>query len=211
MLPLPKPLRNGNIYTFVTLPMNNAEGKAIIYTVKETAMAGYDTSYQNIAPYGTITDCAYNGATITNTKHEEVVEQFTSLMVKKVWTGVKPEDVLPEISLLLYCNGEVYATVTPKPTADGWYIYNNLPAMVNGVPAVYSVVEVAVDGYMTVYTNNGAYADEVDCAYNGGTITNSKIPQTGDYSHTSLWSMMLVLVFGGWIALRALGRKWGVL
>jgi len=49
-----------------------------------------------------------------------------------------------------------------------------------------------------------------DCAYNGGTIQNSKIPQTGDNGHQSLWMALMALVMVGWVALRALERKWGI-
>ena len=55
----------------------------------------------------------------------------------------------------------------------------------------YYLVETAPDGYMVRYENTGDHAQVTDRCYNGGTITNYKLPKTGD-------SMPLELIIG-WI------------
>ena len=202
MDPQPTPIRNGDVYTYVNLPKYDANGLRITYTAKETSMVNYVTSYQNPMPYANETNFVYDGGVIIN--HE-----MTSFAVRKIWTGLKEGETVPAIKLLLYCNGELYTEVMPAPTADGWYIYHNLPSVVNGVKAVYTVKEEPLSGWLTVYTNTGDVADS-DCAYNDGTIQNSKIPQTGDNGHQSLWMALMALVMVGWAALRALERKWGI-
>ncbi len=202
MDPQPTPIRNGDVYTYVNLPKYDANGLRITYTAKETSMVNYVTSYKNPMPYANETNFVYDGGVIIN--HE-----MTSFAVRKIWTGLKEGETVPAIKLLLYCNGELYTEVMPAPTADGWYIYHNLPSVVNGVKAVYTVKEEPLSGWLTVYTNTGDVADS-DCAYNGGTIQNSKIPQTGDNGHQSLWMALMALVMVGWAALRALERKWGI-
>ncbi len=133
--------------------------------------------------------------------------ELTDFAVKKEWNGLEAGENTPEISLILYCNGEVYTTVTPKPTVGGLYIYENLPTMVNGVKAVYTVVEQPVDGFTTTYINAGDNEAEVDCAYDGGTIINSKIPQTGDHAHVLLWMGMLMLAAIGLMGVMARVRR----
>ena len=55
--------------------------------------------------------------------------------------------------------------------------------------AVYTVKELAVDGYVTSYK----LADDTSAEYadNGGTITNAKIPQTGDETPLALWLTLM--------------------
>lgn len=44
----------------------------------------------------------------------------------------------------------------------------------------YYVIEKPIPGYYAYYENVGIYADVKDRCYNGGTIINRKVPDTGD-------------------------------
>ncbi len=200
MDPQPEATRNGNTYTYADLVQVDADGKEIVYTVKETAMAGYTTTYVNAAPYADKTDCAYNGGQIIN-------QALTSFTVKKEWSGLAQGEKAPDIQLTLYCNGTVYTTVTPAPDANGCYTYSGLPATVNGQAAVYTVKETQGSGFTTTYINQGEYASVTDCAYNGGTIVNTKIPQTGDGTPLALWMLMTMLAGSGLAGVTAVLRK----
>ena len=132
---------------------------------------------------------------------------LTTFMVKKEWTGLLEGEITPDITLTLFCNGEVYSNETPKPTAGGWYIYENLPTMVNGVKAVYTVEEKQLEGFTITYRNIEEYEAETGCAYNGGVIVNGRIPQTGDNGLPMLWMAMMLLAGLGMMSLKAYSRK----
>ena len=59
--------------------------------------------------------------------------------------------------------------------------------------STYYVVEDAIKGYSIKYTNVGTAAETTDRVYDGGTITNHKIPKTGDSRNVAVW-MVLALV-----------------
>ncbi len=198
--PQPEVVRKGNTYTYKGLPTVDAKGNEIVYMVKETTMAGYATQYQNAAPYAEQVNGAYNGGTIIN-------QELTSFMVRKEWLGLEAGDVKPAIRLMLYCNGKLWSDATPTPNAEGWYVYSSLPLLVDGEKAVYTAVELPMDGFMTTYTNTGAKADQTDFAYNGATIVNSKIPQTGDDAPLALWSVLALLALGGLTAMLLNNRR----
>lgn len=58
-------------------------------------------------------------------------------------------------------------------------------------PDDYYVIEEVPDGFSAAYDNAGNHADETDRCYNGGTIVNSRVPDTGDRSHAGLWAAVL--------------------
>ncbi len=200
MDPQPAVTRQGNTYTYADLVLNDENGKEIVYTVKETAMAGYTTTYENKAPYADKTDAAYNGGKIIN-------QAMTIFAVKKEWSGLAEGEKAPAIQLTLYCNGTVYTAATPAPDKDGWYTYTDLPAYVDGKLAVYTVKEQPVTGFTTTYLNKGENAAVTDCAYNGSTIVNSKIPQTGDGTPLALWMLTTLLAACGLMGVMAALRK----
>ena len=181
--PQPEYTNNGNLYKYTELPKLDEDGDEIIYTAKEKYMDGYLTIYNNVSPYETVTDVIHNGGTIIN----KAVMDFK---VQKVWSGLAEGAEVPEITLILHCNGEVYEHATPKPDSEGWYHYRELPIFVNGERAVYSVTEEPMEGCSTIYTNNG---EEGDCAYNGGVITNIVVPKTGDDAPVELWAAAMLL------------------
>ena len=55
----------------------------------------------------------------------------------------------------------------------------------------YYIVEDVPTGYTVRYKNIGEHADVTDRCYNGGTIINCKVPQTGDGSNIPLWLSLL--------------------
>ena len=200
MDPQPEVTRDGNTYSYENLVMKDENGEEIVYTVKETAMAGYTTTYQNAAPNADKTDAAYNGGKIIN-------QAMTAFAVKKEWSGLAQGEMVPAIQLTLYCNGKVYTAATPTPDKDGWYTYADLPAYVDGEVAVYTVKEQPVTGFTTTYINKGENAAVTDCAYNGSTIVNSKIPQTGDNTPLTLWMLTTLLAACSLLGVMATLRK----
>ena len=181
--PQPECTRTGYQYKYSGLPMYDAEGELIIYTAKEKYMEGYKTMYVNIAPHKDVTNVLYNGATVIN---KQIVEM--DFMVQKVWDGLEEGETAPDITLVLYCNGEATDYLTPDPDENGWYKYVDLPKYYGGVAAEYTVREQPQAGYVTTYTlANGETADYAD---NGGAITNTRIPQTGDDAPLALWTTL---------------------
>ena len=182
--PQPSCIREGDVYYYTGLPMYDGEGKLIVYSAKEKYFDGFLTIYDNVAPYQDETKAIYHGGTIIN---KEIVKADFS--VKKEWSGLAEGETAPGITLVLYCNGVATDIKTPKPDRNGWYRYYDLPEFAGEEPAVYTVKEEAITGFTTVYTlSDGEIADYAD---NGGTITNTKIPQTGDETPLALWLTLM--------------------
>ena len=190
--PQPECENNGNLYKYRNLPKYDEDGDEIIYTAKEKYMDGYLTIYSNVSPNENVTDVIHNGGTIIN----KAVMDFK---VKKVWIGLEAGAEKPTITLVLYCNGEIISTDTPKPDDEGWYRYNDLPIFVDGERAVYSVIEETMEGCITTYTNG---AEEGECAYNGGIITNTVVPKTGDTTPVSLLVAAMLASAAGLLLLK---------
>ena len=192
MEPQPACNRSGDTYTYTGLPMYDVKGNPIQYAAKERPVSGYMTIYKNVAPYESESSFIYDGGTIIN-------RAVTQIAVRKVWTGMDKDEKRPEITLTLYRNGKV-VNRKPKLDANGWYHFYNLP--ISSEP--YYVVETPVNGFMTTYQNVGGYANAEDRAYDGGTITNSKLPQTGDESHIERYVALLLISL---VALLGYGLK----
>ena len=179
--PQPACNRSGDTYTYTGLPMYDAKGNPILYAAKERPVSGYMTIYKNVAPYESESSFIYDGGTIIN-------RAVTQIAVRKVWKGMDEGEKRPDITLTLYCNGKV-VNRKPKLYANGWYHFYNLP--ISSEP--YYVVETPVSGFMTLYQNVGGYANVEDRAYDGGTITNSKLPKTGDENHIERYVALLLI------------------
>ena len=183
--PQPECVRTGNHYQYKNLLQYDTDGNLIVYTAKEKHVDGYRTMYVNIAPYESVTDVLYNGGTVINEK-----DIGTSFRVRKIWNGLTKDEEVPEITLILYCNGEPTDYPTPDPDNNGWYKYCDLPKYSGDELAVYTVKEEAVSGFTVMYRlANGETADYAD---DGGTIINASIPQTGDETPVRLWLTALL-------------------
>ena len=185
IVPQPEVVRAGSLYTYYDLPKYDEDGNEIVYTAKERGIEGYIRIYKNVAPYEDETKRLYDGGTVINRAEKQV-----SFKVKKLWIGLAEGEEAPAITLTLLCNGEEMDVPTPTPDSDGWYKYYDLPKTVNGQPAVYTVVEAAMDGFSATYQLYTG--EEAEYADNGGTITNTKIPQTGDNASLALWTTLMV-------------------
>jgi len=197
--PQPSYQEDNNVYTYTNLPQYTEDGQEIVYSAKEKYMDGFVTIYKNKPPHTSETDRVYDGGTIIN-------RAVTSIRVRKIWRGVADGEGTPDITLILYCNGQKMDKKTPKPTSDGWYIYNNLPYVWNGEVANYTVVEAPVYGYATSY-GFSPEGEELTCAHNNGVIVNSRIPMTGDRAPIGLWIACAVVALGGLIGFALLSRK----
>ena len=125
-------------YKYTDLPMYAGSTTPIVYTVVETAVAGYTTTYSN------------DTLTITNTH----TPATTSIYGEKIWddnddaAGKRPAS----ITVTLFADGvEVNRTT---PTSANWaYAFDNLPIFRDGgIEIAYQVVEEPVDNYTTAYT-----------------------------------------------------------
>ncbi len=135
-------LQNGNViqthdvlavmgwkYIFADLEAYDAEGKAYEYTVKEQAVAGYESKV--------------SGTDITNTKVGQTKVEGT-----KTWKDDNATDRPEMIKVDLLQNGTVIATQEVSK-ATGWkYEFKDLAAYdANGVAYKYEVKEQAIPGY----------------------------------------------------------------
>ena len=156
-------------YTFENLPKYENGGVEIIYAITEEAVEGYTTTYDG---YDIIN--SYTPAEI-------------SLTVTKAWADSDNEDGLRpnKITIVLYADGEKTDITLVLTAEDNWSgSFVGLPKYANGVEIVYTIGEVAVEGYNTVIRGDMA---------SGFVVTNSHtvIPQTGDERTPILWMFMM--------------------
>ena len=151
---------------FAGLPVYRTEDTgvrtAIVYTVSEDPVPGYDTEI--------------NGFTITNT-----LCRF-DLTVRKIWEddddteGLRPDSVFVEV----YLNGTYYFkySVFVKQT-DSWTAgIHDMPVYMNGEEILYEIREESVPGYIS---RTGGSAEE------GFVITNTLNPRKTDITVTKEW------------------------
>ncbi len=162
--------------TVEDLPVYEA-GVLVVYSIEETAVAGYEASYENAG-----TDML--DVTITNTHAPEVMD----VTVEKVWkdNDDKNEKRPDEITVQLYADGEAYGdpvVVKADESGDWSHIFKDLPVYADGKAVVYTVKEEGVKYYVA------KYSDMEDGVL---TITNVfvDIPLTGDTMNTILWSLL---------------------
>lgn len=146
-------------YTWTNLP-KYSEGKEIVYTVVETQVDGYTTSYSD------------DTFTITNSYTPGKV----SKTVIKVWDDDNNLDNIQpkEITVILYkvVNGEEIEIDRQKLNAsNNWrHTWDGLEEKENGDNILYTVKEEAIDGYETTYSK------EDYSQVNTITITNKHTP-----------------------------------
>ncbi len=186
---------DGDTYSYANLPMYSDDGTPLTYAVKEKYMDGFMTIYVNEGEHESESNMVYDGGTIIN-------RAATSIRVRKIWNGIPDGQPKPAITLHLYCNGTLMNKGTPTPDDDGWYEFKNLPVVYEGEQAVYTVVEVPMDGFTVTYLTPDM--QEAPHAANGYTIVNTRVPDTGDDTPVGMLST-LMLGSGAGLGLLLLG------
>ncbi len=153
---------DGWAWSFTALP-KYAAGELITYSVTETAVGGYTTTY--------------NGYNVTNTHTPEK----TSVTVTKAWVdsndqdGIRPND----ITIALLADGEDTGKTLVLSEGNSWTgSFTDLDVYANGEIITYTVQEISVTGYTTVITGDQT---------TGYTVTNSHTPETVAVEGTKTW------------------------
>ena len=146
--------------TFNDLPVNTAEGTAIVYTVEETVPEGYTKDI--------VGNAAADSFTITNTHTPET----TSVSVSKVWDDANDQDGLrpDSITVQLLANGMAVKTLTLSADNMWTGTFSDLPVNDQGLPIVYTVDETVPEGYTKDIVGNAAADSFI--------ITNTHTPAT---------------------------------
>ena len=151
-------------WSFDNLPKYGSNGREIAYTVTETAVDGYVTTY------------TADHLSVINTH----VPEETSVKVQKVWNGDENNTQFRPASITvdLLADGEVVDTKSLS-AGNGWKCtFTGLPKYVDGREIVYTISEVAVDKYDTDVTGDAA---------EGYTITNTYVPEYVQIHGTKVW------------------------
>ena len=124
-------------YQFTELPVYDLDvlkdGHRFAYTVEEENVEGYTS--------------AQDGNNFTNT----IAQQKISVSGTKTWEDVPEDETLPEVTIILNCDGKEIAR-TIMNTTTGWtYAFNELDRydLTDGHEYQYTVAEVPVEGYTT--------------------------------------------------------------
>ena len=156
---------NGNVWkhTFTNLPKYEA-GQEIVYSVKEDAVAGYETSIK--------------GQEITNTHEPETIV----ISGKKVWEDANNQDgkrtATVKVQIL---KGKEIVDEIETSEEKGWAFESKpLPKYENGQEIKYDVKEVAVESYekpIVEKSQDGKY-----------TITNKRTPEKVNLMGQKTWN-----------------------
>src|SRR5690625_2663551 len=140
----------------------NANGEAIVYTVEEVTVEGYET---------TISGTAADGFVITNTYEPEQI----NIEGTKTWDDADDQDgKRPEsITVRLLANGEEVDDVEVTAETDWTFEFTDLPRFENGEEINYTVQEDGVEDYST--------------EINGFDITNSYTPEQTSINVVKAW------------------------
>ena len=148
---------DGWSWKFDELPIYRDGGIEIIYSISEEAVEGYTTEYE--------------GFNVIN----KYAPEKTNVEVLKIWDDNDDQDGLrpDEITIKLLANGEyIRSAVLTKETS--WsYNFTDLDKYEAGVEIVYTIEEIAVDGYETTI--------------DGYTVTNKHIPETTVVEGNKTW------------------------
>lgn len=157
---------NGNVWkhTFSNLPKYEA-GQEIVYSVKEDAVAGYETSIK--------------GQEITNTHTPETIV----ISGKKIWEDNNNQDGkrtrMVKVQILKGKNGPVVDEIETSEE-KGWAFESKpLPKYENGQEIKYEVKEVAVESYQSEVKSSG---------HNQYTITNKHTPEKIKLTGQKTWN-----------------------
>ncbi|MCY7226091.1 Cna B-type domain-containing protein [Streptococcus anginosus] len=155
---------NGNVWkhTFTNLPKYET-GQEIVYSVKEDAVAGYETSIK--------------GQEITNTHDPETIV----ISGKKVWEDANNQDGkrTKTVKVQILKGGTIVDEVETSEE-KGWAFESKpLPKYENGKEIVYKVQEVAVESYKSEVEPSGN---------NQYTITNKHTPEKVNLTGQKTWN-----------------------
>lgn len=145
-------------YTFDNLPKNR-NGKAIVYTIEEIKVEGYESKVE--------------GYNVINTHTPETI----TISGTKTWEdnndqdGKRPTSIT--INLLADGTKKTSKTVTPNSEGKWEYTFENLPKNRNGKAIVYTIEEVPVEGYVS--------------DVHGYDVTNTHTSETITISGTKTW------------------------
>ena len=174
-------------HTFKDLPVYDDNGKEITYTVKEVAIEGYESKIEGNAK---------DGFVITNKNLAK-----TEVPVEKKWIG----KAVNEIEVKLLANGKEVQTAKLNEANSWKHTFKNLPVYDdNGKEIVYTVKEVAIEGYESKIEGN---------AKDGFVITNKEIPKkpklakTGIGTSASIYSGILAISGGIMVFLKKRNQK----
>ena len=155
---------SGWTWSFENLPKYRNEGVEIVYSIVEEAVEEYSASY--------------DGFDVTN----EHTPHQTSVTVTKAWAdnddqdGIRPES----IKVILLANGEATGKKLKLTAENNWTdSFTELDKYEDGVEIVYTVEEIAVEGYESVITGTQT---------EGYVITNSYNPETTVVTGTKTWN-----------------------
>lgn len=138
-------------------------------------------------------------APVTPTPSPPYTEKF---IFTKVWSGDREES----IDWVMYNgDGTVRSKLFNKKIVSE-YEWQYEAYFQHNVDDCY-IVEYVPDGYMVRYENVGEYAHVTDRCHNGGTIINSKVPQTGDTLPVEWYVGCIVVSIMGLILLARAGCK----
>ena len=139
-------------HTFKDLPKYDDNGKEITYTVKEVAIEGYESKIEGNAK---------DGFVITNKNLAK-----TEVPVEKKWLG----KAVNEIEVKLLANGQEVQSAKLNEANSWKHTFKDLPVYDdNGKEIVYTVKEVAIEGYESKIEGN---------AKDGFIITNRNVEKT---------------------------------
>ena len=149
-------------FSFADLPKYDDNGNEIAYTVKEDAVAGYDTK---------ITGDVKTGFVITNSHTPETID----ISGTKTWNDADNQDGkrASEITVRLLANGNEVASKKVSKNDNWKYSFTDLPKYDNGSEIMYTITEDAVKDYTTLI--------------DGYNITNSYTPGKTSISVTKVW------------------------
>lgn len=135
-------------YTWSNLPVYR-EGAKVTYSVQETAIPHYETSYEN-------TSDQLITITITNTH----TPATTSLAISKVWNDHNNQDGLRPTSFLvtLLQNGVPSSFTATLSASNNWhYTWDKLPMYKDGKLITYTAEENPIPNYTTSYETSADF------------------------------------------------------
>jgi len=143
-------------WSFPELP-KYADGKEIVYTVTEDEVEGYTAKVE--------------GFNITNTHAPETV----TIEGSKIWQDNNDQDgIRPDsITVNLLADGQKVASATVTARDEWKWSFVNLPKYAEGKRIVYTIEELAVEGYTSTVV--------------GFNVINVHIPETVTVSGTKTW------------------------